>query len=120
MWCLCHFALETLPKGAGKRPLRSGGGNTGLANSPHKATGFSLVNTDAPGQHSEPRLTGSMHVLSEEPRKHPLGDSGIQHSFFFSKGQKNKGKAAANSVEALTAKEQITSLMEEALPLRLK
>lgn len=40
--------------------------------------------------------------------------------FFFPKGQKNKGKAAANSVEALTAKEQITSLMEEALPLRLK
>lgn len=75
-----------------------------------------------PGSTRSLRLTASIHVLSEEPRKHPLGDIGIQHSFFFffPKGQKNKGKAAANSVEALTAKEQITSLMEEALPLRLK
>ena len=35
-----------------------------------------------PSSPLSPRLTGSIHVLSEEPRKHPLGDIGIQHSFF--------------------------------------
>ena len=114
----------TLPgntaKGRGEAPTEERRREHGVSELPLQSHRLFSGEHRRAGQHSEPET----HWLYARSFRRATQASTWRywHSalFFFSKGQKNKGKAAANSVEALTAKEQITSLMEEALPLRLK